>query len=819
MDSRRHNLYPVSNPVIEKRLEEYRRSNEYIERKSANNPILQFSYDGNYEEFVENIVEYRNRHIRIVLLKNGKLVKTQLIIPNENKIEWLRNNFFEGESNDETFIPNKYPTDKILVYKSRDVLVRAIKQVFRDNSSNTCVFNSIRSAVMEYMKNVSFKTQANYRTMLNKLDRLEPLYRNGVPQDEIKKIADTLGVVIEIDDVIGNEYLKFGVQQKRVKIRLRNVRENHVEHYTNRKEIEVDDDWIMEKYRELKEKGEFYIVKNSVDRIRRLETADCTFVCPDKNAEIFKVLNKQIEDCGIDALQNPSLNKFLLEGRIINSTPVSFSPFTERTKLWDMKRAYVQMKECPYYAGILMKIWVYQKTSCIVGLGIYQVKIDRDTKMSRKFGLNKGGFITLPSPELQFWKDNGVSYSVIGGCWGSGGDLEFNYEIVNGKLYNEWIGKLSMNENYPNKSYTFAGNSEFASHLKSLYPFTRYWTNGEIEVKIPHKKLITYHHIYAFITSYCRITMLEAMKGKNIQAVLLDGIYTEDEITNPLFVEKEIGKKWCYSVDSWYSMGKKKEFVNGNFTGNSLLYGSGGCGKSWSVFNDLGLLDVLYVVPTRELGEKSGRKWTTIHKLIGENCIPYCEEFYIPAVIFIDELTMIPDCMIEKAIQMYGGSMILIGGDVDGERHYQCRNGRPSAFREIYNNWKVWNMIEYCNDYRAKDVELKKLKCSLREYMKEIYTDGEVGDSRKIRDWLKNRYTHISIDSALKMSSDSDIWIVGTHKVGDLIDKEKHTIHAFQGQTISDKKVFITNDYFEYAMPFTAVSRVERLDQIVFVNV
>ena len=129
MDSRRHNLYPVSNPVIEKRLEEYRRSNEYIERKSANNPILQFSYDGNYEEFVENIVEYRNRHIRIVLLKNGKLVKTQLIIPNENKIEWLRNNFFEGESNDETFIPNKYPTDKILVYKSRDVLVRAIKSV------------------------------------------------------------------------------------------------------------------------------------------------------------------------------------------------------------------------------------------------------------------------------------------------------------------------------------------------------------------------------------------------------------------------------------------------------------------------------------------------------------------------------------------------------------------------------------------------------------------------------------------------------------------------------------------------------------------
>ena len=45
------------------------------------------------------------------------------------------------------------------------------------------------------------------------------------------------------------------------------------------------------------------------------------------------------------------------------------------------------------------------------------------------------------------------------------------------------------------------------------------------------------------------------------------------------------------------------------------------------------------------------------------------------------------------------------------------------------------------------------------------------------------------------------------------------TTHSFQGQTIEDKKVFISiNSCFEYSMLYTAISRVRRISQLVFVR-
>ena len=51
-------------------------------------------------------------------------------------------------------------------------------------------------------------------------------------------------------------------------------------------------------------------------------------------------------------------------------------------------------------------------------------------------------------------------------------------------------------------------------------------------------------------------------------------------------------------------------------------------------------------------------------------------------------------------------------------------------------------------------------------------------------------------------------------------DKKQNgfTIHSFQGLTITDRKVFIKLDMFEYAMYYTEISRVRNFNQIVFVK-
>ena len=107
-----------------------------------------------------------------------------------------------------------------------------------------------------------------------------------------------------------------------------------------------------------------------------------------------------------------------------------------------------------------------------------------------------------------------------------------------------------------------------------------------------------------------------------------------------------------------------------------------------------------------------------------------------------------------------------------------------------------------------------------------------------------NKLNTISFDDAVKQFSVGDAWIAGTHAInvkllengvvsgwykkgGNISYEEKEnfekrgsfTTHSFQGQTIEDKKVFISiNSCFEYSMLYTAISRVRRISQLVFVR-
>ena len=99
-----------------------------------------------------------------------------------------------------------------------------------------------------------------------------------------------------------------------------------------------------------------------------------------------------------------------------------------------------------------------------------------------------------------------------------------------------------------------------------------------------------------------------------------------------------------------------------------------------------------------------------------------------------------------------------------------------------------------------------------------------------MKQYILNNHSSISFEEAIIEHKAGDMWIAGTHKTEEKLKlagisctynektKPSFTIHSFQGQTIENRKVFIKMDMFEYAMYYTAISRVRHYNQIVLVQ-
>jgi hypothetical protein len=346
--------------------------------------------------------------------------------------------------------------------------------------------------------------------------------------------------------------------------------------------------------------------------------------------------------------------------------------------------------------------------------------------------------------------------------------------------------------------------------------------------------------------------MIDAMLKfdiKNIVKVVLDGIYFVGE--QPMGLEwfsddKEI-KEHSYRKFNWYDA-STKSFTSSElkYANSTCLTGQGGAGKTYSVFKDVGFNKILFVSPNHCLGGKIAKEYevayTTIHKLIGIECEPYYTDHAYPPVIFIDELTQVSNEWIEKALVMYKNSFIFVAGDIlENGMWFQCRGGTPGDYSKI---WKpTLPVVEVLGDRRSLDEELKELKINLRSYMKSIFKDGDSGEEFMIKAWAKKNLMITEYNDAVSMFN-NDVWISGTNKTssnlllrnvvsgyykqgGFVSDVElpnykkrgAFTCHSFQGQTVEEKKIFISvNDLFEWTMLYTAISRARRISQLVFVG-
>lgn len=782
-------------------------------------PLTTFGVD--FKAFLTGIVPYAQEpELRIVLLdSNNKFLHEFTVRGGGSFNRDFLPQFYEGESGQETFIPNRYGASQIKVYRPQQLVGINLQQVFRD-SNNLCVFEAIRRKFAELPESENKKTNQNRRSRLNKVNQIEANYPDGVRADQLEELADKVKVKFVLQDVLKNTTKEFG-KARQIEVRITNTRKNHVDFLTSNDAEEVSQEFINDHLAYLRETKQHYLIKNSLQHVRNLSTAEHNYILENPHAELMKYMNAQVKHCRFDALQYNDLNEFTKRGRVINSSYLHFQDWTENTKLYDMKAAFTKHADCPYYNGFLGQIQQFRSIDHIPFTGIYQFTLESDNAFSRMFGFIKGNTYILPSPEIHYWRQSqGLDYTITAGCWGNKIDVDYTPEVIKTKVYQKWSGSLSMNDNYHNTKHTFPATEEFASHIKSIYPETFYWETGEASVNIPNKHVKVAHHIYSFITSYTRINMLLEMEHlTNIQGVLLDGIYTTDPITNPLFQEKPITllDSNLYSYNSYWYEPTDTIFTPPpvHILTSSVLSGSGGSGKTHSILNDEGYIGVLYVVPTHELGK--GKNYITIHQLIGEGCRPYKEKHGSPPIILVDELTMNPAEYITRALEMYPTSLFFLAGDLDDKQHYQCRSGNPTQY------WEIWKptlpIVNYTDDFRSRTPELKHRKEHMREEMRRIYTDGGLKDTRKMREYVLDHYPVISFAEALKQATPDDIFLWSTKKVEAQIPEhlQKLGVHKSQGATVANPKVYITMDWFEYAMPYTALSRCVDHRQVQFV--
>jgi hypothetical protein len=834
------------------------------------------------------------KHAVITISVNGELVQSELLTiigDNPTRIYYetvrpklihfgsdFQYNYFYGEVKlDEEGHTTRDISRRVrvVIALADEVPARNILQNYRDGVVDHCVLDSLISEWSTYAEHaVTPGSKTRLRQIVKKLNVYKTIYSHGVPHNDMEMIAKCISRCIVLNNVIGGTVTKFNKRSSK-EFHFSNTRKNHVEPgklVLNREFMHVTAEELNKIIEEHQKDDVFYHIAGDMmnGKPHAIKSLRGCWAVVGEDYTRFKEFSNlhKIHERKVDAIAYPELNAFLRESRLINSapTPLCENPNDlEGVTHIDIEKAYTQHAKAPIYRGFPGAIRRWCKLSVGVEflkdhVGCYQYKVLATVPLLEMFGIKAGSVYSSPSVEIEYFVSLGCQVEIIAGAFGSTFDIEYTSDMLCNKRYALWAGKLGSDREYD--TYTFPGDRDWAGHLKAQLGDDRvfYFSElGLIVIKVKSKSNKTNHHILAFITAYTRMNMLEIIRQipmSNLVKVVLDGVYFRGVMptlnvpvkVKEMVVHNGFRDAWYYpseiDTSSWPVYSSRFEIPNGFVSNAIVLSGAGGTGKSHSVLTDKSFTKILYVVPAHVLGQKCketyGVQYTTIHSLIGVGCQAYKNIYGSPSIAFIDELTMIDKEWVATALEMYPDTFFFLAGDIDSKQWFQCRNGAPGKFSNVWIPSADYFVVEYLTDYRAKGCPaLQKLKQDVRSEMKRVFTDGNAIDVLMMNQFIRKTCTLTPFNKAVEMFKTGDIWIAGTHKTNEILLKcgvvsgcfnerkeivqdgrEKRgsfTIHSFQGLTIASGKIFISLDMFEYAMLYTAISRAVSIEQIVFV--
>ena len=581
------------------------------------------------------------------------------------------------------------------------------QQYFKDGVSN-CLLTPIREWAEEKQGEAQSKTALyRYSTILRGLTGYEEQYTDsGIPEDVIIEICNRFKITIQIDlpssinskvRFIRHEPQISGRKTKALKVfKFINTRINHIElnevNSLNNYEC-IPKKQLKELFARCVDEGGYFMWKDSRSGgITQINTLDKIYRAePDKYLIALEKFEEQnrLQNFRLDYHNNSILNKFIIDSNHYNGS-IQFMYEEDYDDLIvehiDMIKSYTRGSECDFYEGYLAKITDFRNTDKIMGVGIYQIRnIDfgGNTRIEKLKVLHNNN--SYPSPELKFYQSLGITFDIIGGCWGATTNIEFTgdreketgmYEKMDGlSHYCKWFGCLQMIQEFNRYNFTcediqFAGLNSFNSDCNVKFNNTK--GQGIIEYK--KEKVYHQHHIASFINSYARINLMKQLlliKG-DIIAVQVDGIYYsgETELT-PLFKDEKkftlnyVMPDTSYTEDSGgvYEFGDRRDF---NFV--EIHTGPGGCGKTHNNLVDKGLYNKLYVAPSwklvRNKQEEYGCDVCVLAWLVHSDPEKWAPIFRNYSTIIIDEASMISNEEKDLIIERFEYHRLIFCGDL-----------------------------------------------------------------------------------------------------------------------------------------------------------
>lgn len=525
----------------------------------------------------------------------------------------------------------------------------------------------------------------------------------------------------------------------------------------------------------------------------------------------------------------------------------------------DIRKAYTQGHNCSQYQGYLGKITDFRNTDKIVGLGIYQIK---NINFNGCKAIEKmkclHDYQAYPSPELEFYQKQGITFDIIRGCWGSSFDFKFPksmYEKTEGGVpyYSKWYGCLMKitdkdRYNFNCKEIDYAKLNAYNSNASIRY---NYYEDGGI---IEYDRKYQYHsyHIASFISSYARISVLEQVLRfsdiNQIVSVVVDGIYYKGEVeVGELFSDKEQKslKNNIHSREYVPNAIGDMNYDCGEFRENNqyeVHLGAGGCGKTHNNLVDKGFVNPLFVAPSWKLARNKKTEYgidsTTFFHTLDDDPDKWRPLYRNFSVMIVDEISMLSNEGKEKLMKRFKNHKIIFCGDVG----FQLPPIEGSEFK----TGKL-PVFHHTKNYRCKCKKLEKRLLLLRKFIKDGW------DNLSIKSTIKNLRMDI-VDSENIEYDVNDLILCATHEKKDkYTEKYKHlekysvkentrdycngeiiigpkpkkvscelrhafTIHSIQGETAKNKLFIEVNKMKSIKMLYTAMSRARTLEQIIFIQ-
>ena len=684
----------------------------------------------------------------------------------------------------------------VFIYaQNKPINAKKIVQMFRDGV-NHCVFTPIRNwATAKMNEATTEKTKYRYSGMLNKLDGLEEKYAEGVPEEGIHEICNTLQIDMSIDmPLCENKFIEVQSIKKRLRLfRFVNTRLNHVElnEVVNNDEFEtVSRKDLMKLKNELDECQEFYTYTKDMKNINSINTLTKKYKLPNQFSETVHQfeIDTGLNFCKIDDVDNPQLSAFIKEATNYNGTIDFQCPYEiDRSHIHhiDMEKAYKNFPSCQFYEGFLGKITDFRITNKVCGVGIYRItniKIpkgpfaDYNAKLRIYYDNNP-----YTSPELKFLDSMGATYDVVSGCWGVKPlYFEFNHDMANLRdgenqipYYSKWTGVCDQHK--LEREFWMKGDINFFDTISDHceHGTVRYYSCKEGCISYPKKHNYHLGHITSFITAYQRLSMLEQLmeiEFNNVVRVCVDGIYHTQEkvpLKNVFRVKNELNFN-NEAGDSYVSEAYKKhagwleepKFEREHFA-KQLHLGPGGCGKTHHNLNDKGLVRVLFLAPSWKLARsketETGIKSSVWARALSDDPEKISFIKQQANVLIVDEISMLSENQKQQFFRTYNDMKIIMCGDLG----YQlgCIEGveaDDSGFD---------NIVHHNQDWRCQDKRLKFIKHALREMVRKGAPKAVINDW--VLDAFKKLERVIDVDTLQKSYKINDMILTGTNEMKD----------------------------------------------------